>query len=324
MTIEQINEIGESEFLKYDLQKTKQVVEALERIKWQPNDLNLEENASFYNWLMDIAEDKIINNDFPELNEDQKTLLLIRILRIQTRISEYKLSFVQKVAERNFFRLRDDSINSVREYIHDSVNSFETNLQTKTTDAINEIEPQIMSTILSVMGVFSAIITIVMSVVITSASWLNNANGASAIIAFIVPSLVAVTSMAVLLFIVFSRKKENIIVIPGRDWESPNVIEKKIKCSKRYALISVLALVLCLLGLFFISAREVKNSVEPHVRYILKEDMYEIVTYEFENSDKVEIKIEFEFDGKSLSILYDEKYFHDGNLYFCSEHNQLE
>ena len=52
--------------------------------------------------------------------------------------------------------------------------------------------------------------------------------------------------------------------------------------------------------------------------------MYSIVTHKSEESDSCETKIEFEFDGKSFSILYDEKYFHDGNLYYCSDHNRLE
>lgn len=321
MTIEQINSIGESEFVKYDFQQTIHVIEGLETIKWgMTEDPNLEENALFYMWLMDTAENKIVSNDFPELKKDEtkKTLLLIRILRIQTHISQFRLAFVEQ-----------NSINSICEYIGKSVSSFETNLQNKTTETINKIEPQIMSTILTVMGVFTAIITIVMSVVITSGSWLNNANGASAIVAFIVPNLVAVTAMVVLLTIVFSRKNEKIIVIPGRDWESKNVIEKNLRKSKSYLKISVGALILCLVAMLSISVKEMKNSVEPHTRYIITEDMYDINIYEFdvkenEEPKEPEVKIEFDFVGMNKSIAYDEKYIHDGNLYYCEEHDRLE
>ena len=327
MTIKELNLTGETEFWTFPLHKTIEALDLLNNLYWLDiNNSNLKENHAFYEIFLNVVDYRLCCDDYEEIKDDniQKNHLYFCIVRLRSNIAQYRLIVQQKDVESDMQKFSNVAISNINNHINTRYKTFEKSVDGKVDQAVKNIEPQLMSTILTVMGVFTAIISIVMSVIVTSSSWLNNANGASAIIAFIVPSLVAVTSMSVLLFIVFSRKKENIIVILGRDWDAPNIVTKSVKRSKIYAWISVVALILCLIGVLFISAKEAKNSVEPHVRYIIKEEMYKIVTDESEESDKFEIKIEFDFDGENLSIPYDEKYIHDGVLHYCSEHNQLE
>ena len=77
---------------------------------------------------------------------------------------------------------------------------------------MSQLEHNTLSHVLSLMGVFSAVITLIMSVVLTSTAWLNNANGASALIAFVVPNMVALLSVSVLLsFIYLYTRKNNVM-----------------------------------------------------------------------------------------------------------------
>ena len=327
MTIKELNLTGETEIWTFSIYKTKEALDLLKNLYWlNIEDSNLKENHAFYEMLLNVVDYRLSHDDYEEIKDDniQKNHLYFCVVHLRSNIAQYRLIIQQKDVENNVKKFSNDAIFNINKHINTRYKNFEKSVDGKVDQAVKKIEPQLISTILTLMGVFTAIIAIVISVIVTSSSWLNNANGASAIIAFVVPSLVAVTSMSVLLFIVFSKKQEKIIVIPGQDWDAPNIVTKSVKRSKIYTWISILALVLCLIGILWISIREAKNSVEPHVRYIIKEDMYKIVTYKSEESDKLEIKIEFDFDGENLNIPYDEKYFHDGNLYYCAEHNRLE
>ena len=248
MLIKNINIIGEGAFYNYSSNKTIEVLSVLENVDWSNiTDKNLEENSGFYAKLLDIVDDKLTNNSFPELFEDveRKSHLLLKVLRIRISISQYRLIFLRddvekKVIERvnvanELFEKTKVNLNSVVADAQDSIHLMSTNaedrinnhlltseesfgekLSKKVETVFDRIEPQLITTVLTLMGVFSAVITIIMSVVITSSSWLNNANGASAIIAFIVPNLVVVFSIVVLLEMVFSRKSAQIVVIPEK------------------------------------------------------------------------------------------------------------
>lgn len=77
-------------------------------------------------------------------------------------------------------------------------------------------------------------------------------------------------------------------------------------------------------------ARRIQNKVhflpsEPaHVRHVIQPSMYQIVEDTETEPEKGGLYYEFILDGKSYTFSYDEAYIHDGNLYFCTEHNALE
>lgn len=104
MLIKEINSIGEKEFFTYSLNQTKDVFETLEKINWSDiKDKNLEENVDFYSSLLDVVYDRVSSNHFPELsdNSEEKSYLLLRLLRIRTSISQYRLFFLRDDVSEN-------------------------------------------------------------------------------------------------------------------------------------------------------------------------------------------------------------------------------
>lgn len=86
------------------------------------------------------------------------------------------------------------------ERLKESVEQFNQDLSssTKSVEKIKNDLAEANKDMIAVMGIFTSIIVVIMSLVITSSSWLNNAAGASAIIAFVIPSCVAVLAVCAL------------------------------------------------------------------------------------------------------------------------------
>lgn len=334
MTISDLNLLGEKVLIDSSLDQTLDVLDTIETLDWTDiRDQNLKENTSFYSRFLDIIDNKIINNNFPELegDETQRSHLLLRVLRIRTSISQYRLLDLRDDVTRVAQESQDNITKSVIEaqktisnHLSKRAKNFEKTVSKRTQGAIQKIEPQLMTTVLTVMGVFSAIITIIMSVVITSSSWLNNANGASAVIAFIVPNLVVVSSIAILLGIIFSRKKEATVVIPAMDWDASRSVENEIKRSKRIFKGTICLIIFFTTVIVGFSLYEMKSSDEPHTRYVLSQGMYKCVEIQNSETNENELMIEFKINQKNYLVQYDKNYFHDGNLYFCEEHKVLE
>lgn len=374
MHIKEINAIGEDKFYAFSLDSTIEVIDELEKLNWSNiDDKNLEENSGFYSMLLDIVNDRVANSSFPEMTDDaeRKSLLLLRVLRVKTSISQYRLLFLRNEVEgmmketadqfettknnikaissetreeinkigtdtkdgiKNFAddtqtaiqKKSADMTASINRHLQESEETFEKKIHAEMEGTKNRIEPQLIATVLTLMGVFSAIITIIMSVVVTSSSWLNNANGASAVIAFIVPNAVAVFSIIVLLLLVSSRKEMDVVVVSEKNWECPNLTNKVLKTARRKEMTTIAIIVIFTIGILIFSIFEIKSNDVPHIKYVLSQGMYNCKDLSHNvNEDPVTV-IEFELDGKLYIIPYDKKYFHDGKLYFCVEHQMLE
>ncbi len=340
MTLNELNLISEKDFLTFPLNKTKDVLNLLHSMQWlDVADSNLKENHSFYGKLLDIIRFRIDYNDFDEIKTDdvQKNYLLLRVVQLYARITQYRSMVLKRDVERDIKQLVDNAQTNITNvqtnikkaekniasYIGKRYKSFEKTIDEESKKAIDKIEPQLMSTVLTLMGVFSAIITIIMSVVITSTSWLNNATGASAIIAFIIPNLVTVLSIVVLLGIVF-RHKEKVVVIPTKDWDSKRVVSIFLKKSKTFFVCSLVIIAIFIGVILAVTFYELKSTNKPHIRYVLSEEMYECVEVFDDKGKKVDEIIEFNFNQNNYQFEYDDNYFHNRNLYFCEEHNTLE
>lgn len=356
MNIKNINSIGESSFYSYSVEDTLAVLDVLEAQDWTNiQDKTLEENSSFCTRLLDIVDDRIHKNDYKELldNDEEKNHVLLQVLRVRTNISQYRLlwlrndvekSVVEKVKSANekfeqtenninetvqtaqeaIQKRRNDVERDINEHLAQSQQSFEEQINIKIKAATDSIEPQLITTTLTLMGVFSAIITIIMSVVITSSSWLNNADGASAVVAFIVPSLVVAFSIAVLLGVVFTRRGGNYIIVSGNNWNHESVANEALKKVQRTQKCTVIFIVIFTLVSLVIAICEIRCNDKPHMRYVLAENMYECIEIEDDLSDETSCVIEFTFNEKNYRFMYNERYFHDGLIYFCEEHNRLE
>lgn len=191
--------------------------------------------------------------------------------------------------------------------------SAETKAETKKEleNAQIKADRGMMARTISVIGVFSAIITIIMSLVMTSSSWLNNADGASAMIAFLVPSLVAVFSICTLMLIIYAFNSLPVFAV-GRQGE------------KVAHGIFLILLIVIIIGAGYLLSNTLKptevNTEKKHYRIEIPESGYAIDNNQGEDPT---IRVFFA-DGQEQSFVYDDSYLHDDVLYFCTEHDKLE
>lgn len=238
------------------------------------------------------------------------------------------------------------------------------NTKNKVNSVLNKIrdsEHEILTHVLTLMGIFVGIITIIMSVVITSTSWLNNSSSASAIIAFIVPNAVVILSIAVLFLFIFLYRKDipyiSAIQYSEKDMlQSTDIKEEhetdhaandgeiqntqndakrkrkkekniqKQENRKRVAImISVIIIVAASITVLTYSAlKYIMPSENSHQRYIIKQSQYSVTDgYDYEANCKRQY-FEFNIEGKNHQFAFNEKFIHDGNLYYCDDHNRLE
>ena len=188
-------------------------------------------------------------------------------------------------------------------------------VSSETLDELHDTEGKVVSHVLTLMGVFTSVIAIILSVIITTSSWLNNASSSSAIIAFTIPNLVTLVAVISVVLLIYMYQKSMY----------PPVLKEGDKPSKTPTIISVILLVVIFLITFFMAIMAYRTvRTEPHVRYVIS--CFEYVVNEEQDLSTLETHkyIEFVFEGKSYKYSYDESYFHDSNLYFCPFHNELE
>lgn len=231
----------------------------------------------------------------------------------------------------------------------------------KVTKKIKQLEKDTMDSHIAILGVYSAIITIVMSIVVTSSSWLNNADGASAIFAFIIPSAIVILSIAVLFLFIFLYRKDipyisaiqysekdmpkstdvkegqetdraandgkiqNTQNDPKRKRKKEKNIQKQENRKRVAIMISVIIIVAASITVLTYSAlKYIMPSENSHQRYIIKQSQYSVTDeYDYEANCKRQY-FEFNNEGKNHQFAFNEKFIHDGNLYYCDDHNRLE
>lgn len=180
---------------------------------------------------------------------------------------------------------------------------------------VNKIKKDLSETnkdMLSVMGVFTSIIVLIMTLVITSSSWLNNANGASAVIAFLIPSCVVILSVCALTALLsFWIKSDKRSLVP---------------CS----VVAVLTIVIGCIGMWKFGMHE----VEQHNRLVFEVDRYASIDPDDPTGERI-INIHFTekistFDGEhEIEVIIDNQkesdcIIHNNLIYYCITHNRFE
>lgn len=191
------------------------------------------------------------------------------------------------------------------------------NTSEETLEEIRGAEGKIVSHVLTLMGVFSAVITIILSMVVTSSSWLNNSTNSSAIVAFIIPNLVTLFAVISVVLLVYMYHKTFY----------PPILKENQAQSKMPTIISSILLATILFITFTVSLlayRYADVDNRPHLRYVIHDSDYEIIEVKNLEADKKHKCFEFTLDGINYQFLYDEKYIHQSDIYFCLEHNTLE
>lgn len=331
-----LHNLDPEELWKYNYKQTLAVVLAIEK-KLFNTTVGAESIEAVINFLeyVSIITLRIEEYDFPEISKEitaknaeaknSRQWLQLRLNMIflscksfldNTRVVEdYNAKEVK--LEAAITDLQNELVEKKKE-IDNSLTEAQQKVNKKLTEAENKMqdsEHNILTHVLTLMGVFSAVITIIMSVVITATAWLNNADGASAILAFIIPSTVAVFSVVVLLFLVFLYHNAT----TGSDTHP-------IKSKTAKALFIILLVIVAALSglLVWVATTQTQKCKPDHTHYIISSEEYTITKQENSDLDKQDLYLQFKLGEKSYSFLFDEKYVHDGNLYFCKEHQTLE
>ena len=317
-----IANLGESEIHRLSLAQTENVISILESFNWLDiSNKKFLDNYSIYHGFLEIIEDRINRSSFSEkLDITRAISMLGKTYRLKARISLYQSLCEIENFGKNTQKTAEENIQG---YLTRAENDFQEGIENKIKKATDKIEPSLITTVLTLMGVFSAIITIVMSVVVTSTSWLNNANAASAVIAFIVPSIVVVFSMSILLSIVFTKRKSEPVIIVRDSASRASVADHALKMTKRIRKIMLCVIIVFTTVLLSLAVYELVKSGSPHTRHVLTHGRYEVVVSTTEGQEQPSV-IRFEFDGKEYCFQYDEKLIHNGELYFCTDCQKLE
>lgn len=317
--------LREKDIRTYSWGETLQVIQSLQKI--DPLKFSkvyaMEESGNYIRFSSIIIE-RIENNDFDELNQGDQSQKDSFVGMLKKLMSDLNLSSsINRFVENKTVKMGEligEQVKKQKEEIDLKVEEEKSKIEdlSRQIEKISDTEHNILSHVLTLMGIFSAVTTIIMSVVITSSSWLNSANEASAMLAFAVPNLVVLVSIVVLMLVL---SLYNAIERIHRK-EQVNVASTIVV---GVVLVIIIALSVILVRTIF---RRTSLNGKSHMRYAITPSEYNIVVGETGDTscDNGDFRryFEFNFDGVNHIFIYDEKCIHDGNLYYCSEHNQLE
>ena len=178
---------------------------------------------------------------------------------------------------------------------------------------LDTAEHDIITHVLTLLGVFSAIIITIMSVVITTNSWLNNAGTEGFMIALLIPNLIIVFAVVVLVSTVYA-------------YHGMNFLDDK-KRKLQVILFSVFV-VLIIVGLAGMLGKVIKEQervcTATHIRYVIPESEYRLITEPIPGTEDVNQYYNFTVDGENVVFPYNKNLVHDGDLYYCTECRVLE
>ena len=203
MAIE-LDSIRGKELIQFSYQEAVEIVEALETVNpFHYSGISAIEKMETYRSHAYILKERILNNEFREIavndrRRDRNNILSRLNLLIESFSSSLKINGIlaeQEAQVSELFKKAKGELEKERTDIERTADEVR--------NQIDNSEHKILTHVLSLMGIFSAIITLIMSMVITTSYWLNNANGASAIIAFVIPNLVTLIAVFTLLSLIF-------------------------------------------------------------------------------------------------------------------------
>lgn len=224
---------------------------------------------------LEIKESKkLIEKNYKEAT-NSKTLL-IEAEKKQTQIQEQSKELSEKVEEEK---------NKI------------INLQKETEQKLKDIEHTTNNNILTFIGIFSSIITIITASISTTNSWLNNSNG-SFILALFAPATIIVVAILVLFLLtkyVISDKK------PKKGY----IIASSIICGVLFAITVILAI-----------------TINPKEKEKNCEDTYIIIP--IKAIDNENNKVIYIYNGVEFTMECDYNLLHDDGLHYCTIHNKFE
>ena len=317
-----LSKVKQRDIINCQYTKAKEFVEALEQIKpFKYKSIEAVEELEGYLSNALIIKFRILNGDFKSDCKEKEKKDLIQKL-------DYIIDHFNSALEINVTLINQSA--QVIEWIEDAKKQLgeqKTEIEKKAKlvqEQIDNSEHTILSHVLTLMGIFSAIITIILSVIITSSSWINNANKSDAVVAFVVPNTVALLSVTLLLSLIFVNNHRNRI-------EDKTVKQRIRDTIKSIAFHSIIIIIILGTLISAICLSFANDSSYPHVSYILSPGEYsvipEVITPANPDAGIEEHKeyfFEFIFEDKHYRFTYEESLKHGENLYFCTEHGVLE
>lgn len=198
----------------------------------------------------------------------------------------------------------------------------------KDVNDISTTSNQIMPNIISLLGVFSSIIVVILTLITTSSSWLANANNISVLIAFVVPAGIITLAICALTALVRSTLEHQTDVTQPN--EKKNIWQNITHTFKKWALWLVVVLITSLIVCGTVHFCESKNNKTKH--YLIKcSPTTESVSNEDEQSTSqqelfiLQETISSTGETKKIRIPCDNDDIHsDGFVYYCLLHESFE
>lgn len=355
-----------SELWKFDYKDTLIVLDALEQsiIDLCSNPVKTTDNFSDYIEFAEIIKKKVDNGGFANSlkNENEKQSFSSRVRRTLTDLAivghinsvsstiEKVVMAEERIITENLENVKSDFKKHRSEISKQkkAVGELKKTVEAEKAE-ISNIEHNTLAHVLSLMGIFSAVITMIMSAVLTSSAWLNNARASSAVVGFAIPNLVALLCIVVMLALVYLFVHRDVVVLHVEEKDANSkeetVTEEKAESKQdshsktlstadgegkirrgynryKFVIFLVILLVIISVVLTFVALSVMNEINKPHERYIIPESEYRVI--EEDKGDSVEKYYVFEIDGVSYRCEYDESFKNDGKLYFCKEHGVLE
>ena len=235
-----LNTLKENELRKFSYIETKEVLSELEKIRLHSLDgIDIIERVETYYSFVTLIKNRVDNHEFAELNGSDKKSEIKRLhITLDILLYTFKFSLDGNKLRKQMIKL-DSQVQFTQKDYNDKKHELEAKVNVveksvkKFQSQVNDTEHTILTHVLTLMGVFTAVITIILSVATTSSAWLNNASGASAVIAFIVPNLVVIIAMVILLGIVLFHKEPTVVVISDDQQSCDNIANKTLKKARK-------------------------------------------------------------------------------------------
>ena len=287
------------------------------------NQQTLEEIEAFKN-IIAIIEFMATTGAYKEIegrrNEFKKESFL-------WRLSDLSTNFNYMISINNSLNKTLGQMSQMQEEFIQEEHRIDTNLS-DAIDRLKDSEHTTLNHVMSLLGVFTAIITIIITLFISSSSWLKNSDKSDAFFAFVVPNAVVLIAVSFLMLLVYFFIHQDKIT-------KDKIEQRTIKNNKIIVIgiiLGVIILFCTLLSLIFINTQHSKSAT--HIRYIIPPSQYRIVEdtvdtpegchHDSECNCKKVRCIEFTYEGTNYSFEYDESLKHGENLYFCEKHCTLE
>lgn len=276
------------------------------------NNLNLNDSTSILDFIEKSLHAESFTKETYEENQEKlttysfslnKILVFLRKAEKETKNQKEKMAIYDVYHDASFINTKISTLfliaenSSLNITTQNSINDAKKELNDAKKE-LNDTESKILTHVLSLLGIFTAIITVIISVISTTTSWLNNADEISFSIAVIIPALVTVIAVGSLLILM--------------DLFLFNKGEKKIKKIWEYTIFIIGLLILGAVTIVCLCLQKDKKSCEDYI------PIEEYKVYVEEN------KLTYTYNEVEFTIKLNYDLIHEDGLHYCTIHNKFE